>query len=146
MKGRILVLIQFIAIFLLLTLGSSGVATPIRALISRVLVMSAMVILAIAFVGLRDSVTVNPEPREGAPLITRGIYSWVRHPMYLAVLAFGAGMVVSKWTLPTLLLWLLLFIDLQIKYRYEDQLLAQKWPHAHEYQERVGALLPRIRR
>ena len=146
MKGRILVLIQFTCLIVLLALPASGTATPLRALISRVLVVSAMVILAIAFVALRDAVTANPVPREGAPLITTNIYSFVRHPMYLAVLAFGAAMVISKWTLPVLVVWVVLFMNLQVKFRYEDQLLAQKWPQAREYQSRVGALLPRIRR
>lgn len=146
MKGRALVLIQFASLLALLVLPDSGMATPTRALIARSCVVLAMAILVLAFIRLRDSVTVYPEPREGVPFITSGIYSFVRHPMYLAVLLFGAGMAISKWTIANLIVLVILFIDLQIKYRYEDRLLVAKWPEAAEYQQRVGALLPRLRR
>lgn len=146
MKGRVLVAVQFGCLIALLLLPSSGIATPWRALIARLAVVAAVAVLAIAFVNLRKSVTVFPEPRDNVPFITHGIYGYVRHPMYLGVLLFGGGIALSKWTLANALVFLVLAVDLQIKYRYEDRLLAAKWPTATGYQSRVGALFPRLNR
>lgn len=143
MRGKVMVVVQFACLLALVLAPGSGAVASERVLAARMLTGVAGVVLALAFVTLRSSVTVFPEPREGVPFITQGIYSYVRHPMYLGVLLFGAAMVCVKWTWLTLAIWLVLLADLQLKYRYEDRLLAAKWPQAALYQATVGALLPR---
>ena len=144
MKGRLLVAAQFCCLAVLVLLPAGGAVTPGRGFTSTVLSAAATVVLALAFIALRPSITVFPEPRDGVPFIRHGIYAWVRHPMYLAVLLFGAAMVCTRWTVESALVWLLLYVDLQLKHRYEDRLLAQRWPDASTYQSQVGALLPRL--
>lgn len=144
MKGRLLVAVQFACLIALVLIPSASAPTATRFLVARLIVAIAGTILAIAFINLRESVTVYPEPRAGVPFITQGIYKYVRHPMYIGVLLFGASMVVTKWTLASLAIWLVLFADLQIKYHYEDRLLAARWPDAALYQASVGALLPKF--
>lgn len=144
MKGRMLVAVQFLSLIALVLLPPSPETSSLRTNVARFLVISASFVLVVAFLALRESVTVLPEPRENVPLITHGIYSIIRHPMYTAVLTFGAAMVLTRWTLATALVWVILYIDLTIKYRYEDSLLLKKWPQAKEYQQKVGALLPRF--
>ena len=146
MRGRLLVTLQFGCLIALVLIPSAGGVGFERLLTARLLIGAAGVVLAIAFINLRDSVTVFPEPRDGVPFITSGIYAYVRHPMYLGVLLFAAGMVCVKWTPLAVAIWVALFIDLQVKYRYEDRLLAARWPEAALYQATVGALLPRWQR
>ena len=145
MKGRILVLVQFGCLLVLLLQPASEATSTWQQRLALTCICCAAVILATALINLRQSVTVFPEPRKNVPLITHGIYTWVRHPMYLAVLLFGVGLVLSAWNVVSVCTWVVLFIDLQIKFRYEDRLLAATWPDAGEYQRRVGALLPRLR-
>lgn len=145
MKGRLLVAVQFGCLIALLILPSSGMASTSSALVSATAVVIGGVVLTAAFVNLRKSLSVFPEPLARAQLVTNGIYRAVRHPMYLGVLLIAGGVVITKWTWTTLLVFVILFIDLQIKYRYEDRLLAAKWPAASNYQQQVGALLPRMR-
>ena len=145
MKGRLLVAVQFGCLIALLVLPSSNMASTAGALISAIAVVIGGVVLTLAFFSLRKSLSVFPEPLARAQLVTRGIYRLVRHPMYLGVLLIAGGVVIAKWTWATALVYVVLFVDLQVKYRFEDRLLAARWPAASNYQQQVGALLPRTR-
>lgn len=142
MRGRVLVAVQFGLLAALIILPSSGGPSATTLILARLLIGAAGAILAIAFINLRSSVTVFPEPRDNVPFITNGIYAYIRHPMYLGVLLFAAGIGLVKWTLPAALVWCALLVDLSVKYRYEDRLLAARWPEAALYQATVGALVP----
>lgn len=144
MRGRLLVSVQFGCLLALVLAPSAGAVSSERLVLARFCIGAAGAILGIAFINLRPAVTVMPEPKAGAPFITNGIYAHIRHPMYLAVLLFAAGIALVKWTPVAALLLLALFVDLQVKYRYEDRLLAARWPDAALYQASVGALLPRV--
>lgn len=110
------------------------------------LTVVAGVVLVAAAIALRAALTVVPEPRPGAPLITTGIYGWVRHPMYVGVICVGIALALHAWTVPALALAVALTLLLAVKARYEDRLLRDRWGAAAEdYQSRTGALLPRLR-
>ena len=145
MKGRILVTVQFVCLGLLVFMPSSA-HTITRDAIGRLLFALAALVLVAAFIEMRRGLTVFPEPKDGAPFVTRGIYRFVRHPMYLGVLTFGASEVVAQWTPWHVVVFVVLAVDLRVKMRYEDGLLAARWSGAAEYQRRVGALLPRFSR
>lgn len=146
MKGRILVFVQFACLTVLVLLPGDEPVGILRTTIAGALFMLSAAVLVTAFVNLRESVTVFPEPRADVPFVTHGIYRYVRHPMYLGVLLFALGMTTVKWSMWAAVVLLVLYVDLRIKHQYEDHLLAAKWKHAREYQHRVGALLPRLGR
>ena len=98
---------------------------------------------AFAFLALRPSLRVSPIPKPGAPLITVGIYKWFRHPMYLGVLMFGVGMLITNLNLASILIFIALSINMVIKANYEDHLLRNRHSNALEYQQRVIGLLGR---
>jgi len=106
-------------------------------IISICLTLIGLIFLISAYFSLRPSLSVNPIPREGAPLITTGVYKWVRHPMYTGVLLVGASLAMSRGTLLALLIYFLLFITILIKANFEDQLLKRKHPDANKYQEQT---------
>lgn len=94
----------------------------------------AIAILFAAWYALRPSLQISPIPKEGAALITSGIYSFMRHPMYLGVLLFGAGFVLTNINWISIAIWIALLATLVFKARFEDSLLAIKHPHAAVYQ------------
>lgn len=96
----------------------------------------AILILLLAFIDLRPSLRISPIPLDGAPLITKGIYRWVRHPMYLAVSMFGAGMALNNLNWITVAIWIALVVTLILKARFEDQLLLEIHPEAANYQKK----------
>jgi protein-S-isoprenylcysteine O-methyltransferase Ste14 len=111
--------------------------------ISAGLYIGALTVFAFAFLALRPSLRVSPIPKPGAPLITAGIYKWFRHPMYLGVLMFGVGMLLTNLNLASILIFIALSINMIIKANYEDRLLRSRHSNALEYQQRVIGLLGR---
>ncbi len=145
MKGRVLVSVQFACLALLIVLPG-GDHTGLRDGIAAACLAASALVLVSAFITMRRGLTVFPEPKDGAPFVMHGIYRVVRHPMYLGVLLFAASELVAQWTLAHALVCIVLAVDLRVKMRYEDGLLAARWPDAAAYQQRVGALLPRLPR
>lgn len=82
----------------------------------------------------------------GAPLVTRGVYARVRHPMYLGI-ACGAlaGLLLYRtWTFVFVLASL---VAIARKARMEDRLLAEAYGEAFaSYRDGVPAWAPRLRR
>ena len=94
-----------------------------------------------AWYALRASLAITPIPRDGAALVTSGIYRYVRHPMYIGVLLFGLSFVLTNINWVSIVSWIALFATLVYKARFEDSLLSIKHPAASEYQSKTIGLL-----
>ena len=142
-KGTLLILGQFG--FLIALAVWPGQTTDSRGLLvaSQILIAVALAVLVFAFFALRPSLTVRPEPKNG-PFITHGIYRWIRHPMYTAVIALGVAMYLRHSSVATMALLLALMWVMYSKATYEDGFLARKWPQAKDYQKRTGAFFPKF--
>ena len=90
----------------------------------------------------------TPAPMD-APrqLVTRGLYRYVRNPMYLAVLAIIAGWAVLFGSVAVAIYGVVIFAFLSLSLRfYEEPRLARQFGDEYaEYCERVGRWLPRRR-
>lgn len=120
--------------------GAPLFTSSVVELVATIIFLVGFLVLLIAYFNLKPSLRVSPIPIPGAPLITRGIYKYFRHPMYLAVLLFGAGMVLRNLDGMAILLWLALFSTLCVKANMEDVLLRNAHSRAQEYQLRVPGL------
>lgn len=91
---------------------------------------------------LRRAFSVTPLPDAHERLVTDGPYRWLRHPMYTALLlvvlpASASGSVGSA------IAGIALLAVLIVKYRFEDRLLAGRFPGEHAaWRSRTGGLLP----
>lgn len=112
-------------------------SASILSIVSTLLYIVATLILFFASLALRPSLRVSPIPKNGAPLITSGIYKYFRHPMYLAVLLYGAGMTLNNLNIISISIWFLLLVTLIIKANFEDSLLLERHPNAGLYQKTV---------
>lgn len=106
-----------------------------------VLDVVAIVILFAAWFALRPSLQISPIPKDGAALITSGIYSFARHPMYIGVLLFGAGFALTNINWISIAMWFALLATLVYKARFEDSLLLIKHSQASRYQSRTMGLM-----
>jgi protein-S-isoprenylcysteine O-methyltransferase Ste14 len=63
--------------------------------------------------------------------------------MYLGVLMFGVGMLITNLNLASTLIFIALSINMVIKANYEDRLLGTRHSNALDYQQKVIGLLGR---
>lgn len=145
-KGQLLVALQFLLLAALaLAPGSTSVGI-VQKTIGVFIFFAGLIGLLRAARDLGSALTPLPESKDGAPFITNGLYKFVRHPIYSFLLLMSTGVLFFKNSPEALIAILGLFVLLNIKYRYEDKILAAKWPEAGKYQERVPALIPKIRK
>lgn len=87
---------------------------------------------------------IVPEPRRGAHLVTTGPYRWVRHPMYLSLLLFMAGIAAAAHGPVQWGLWLALCVVLNCKAAMEERLLSRVWPDYPAYMQRTRRFVPGV--
>ncbi len=111
-------------------------------LVSLILFVASFV--AHVMVNRTIQVNVCPSPDPEKRLVARGIYAYIRHPMYLsaAVLLLGAAtwhgnpVVIGGGLAATLFVYL--------KSIHEEKLLLQVYADYPDYMRRTGRLLPRL--
>jgi len=86
--------------------------------------------------------TPLPAPRSGSVLITSGIYSLMRHPLYAAMMAMSVGWACFWSSGPALLIAGVFMVFLHAKARYEERLLCAKFEDYRDYASRVPRYLP----
>jgi protein-S-isoprenylcysteine O-methyltransferase Ste14 len=97
------------------------------------------------FVDLGKNLSPGPHPVPNNELVTRGIYSRIRHPLYssLVLLAAGWAIFTQSWSAAAGTLVLLVFF--RRKSLSEEAALKKIHPSYEAYVERTGAFLPRLR-
>lgn len=89
---------------------------------------------------------VHPRPAGRAELRTGGVYRYVRHPIYLAVLLGSVGEVLRSGRLEPAAGLLALALVLHLKADYEESLLRETFGEAYDvYASRVPRIVPRVR-
>jgi protein-S-isoprenylcysteine O-methyltransferase Ste14 len=91
-----------------------------------------------------DNVRILPDIKTGAILTGTGPYALIRHPMYSAILLFLLPLVINKFTLIRLLIFILIFIDLLFKSIYEENLLKRHFDNYKDYTKRTYRFIPFI--
>lgn len=91
---------------------------------------------------LRHSFRVAPTPRRDGRLVTDGIYRWLRHPMYTAVVLVASGLALVRPD-PTVLGAAAANLAFYLaKARYEEGLLLAHYPDYAAYRKRTLGVLP----
>lgn len=140
MYSRFLVLGQFACIAVLLFGG--GWQLPWWAWL--VFATGLLVFIAAAASLGANNFTILPDPRGGNTLSVRGIYRYLRHPMYTAVLLCGAAVSVGA---PSIWRWVALavcLVVLVLKVRYEEGLLTARHPDYPRRMQGVARLVPGV--
>lgn len=144
-KGRMLVFLQFGLIIILAMYPDSTNVDSRLNIFGTVVIAIGLVLLFSGFRGLGKSLNANPVPNQDGVLVTTGIYSVVRHPIYLGLLIITLGLVVSSGVWGQALPWLALAILLTYKMRWEEVLLTAKYKGYADYAKRVPAIIPGLK-
>ena len=78
----------------------------------------------------------------GAPIITRGPYRFIRHPMYSAALVFIWAAVASHLSVLTLAIGIAVTAVVIARVMVEERLLRAKYPEYLDYSRSTKALIP----
>jgi protein-S-isoprenylcysteine O-methyltransferase Ste14 len=113
--------------------------------IAQIVLFVAIVILISGGLGLGPALTAHPIPKSKAQLQTSGLYRWVRHPIYLGLIVTAISFTLSGGLFPHVLFAIALFILLNYKAKFEERLLAERFPEYADYASRTGRFLPRLK-
>ena len=111
-------------------------------------IFGAIGILVIIFgvLNLNENLTPFPTPKKKSNLISNGIYTYVRHPIYIGITIVLIAYAFYSESTERLIIAAVLHFVFWSKSRVEEQLLIEKFPHYKEYSERTGRFLPRCNR
>jgi len=87
---------------------------------------------------------ITPMVKDGAHLVTSGIYKFVRHPMYLALIIAVIPLIVDYFTWFRGIIFLTLIVTLFAKIKYEEALLIISFPKYLDYQKKSWRLIPYV--
>jgi len=138
----------FLIIFLIVWIADSFIfrySTFLTQYISNFIrVPIALVILIISGLLARAGLnTVFGKKREESHIITTGVFSFVRHPIYLASILFYLGFILLSLSLLSILMWIFIIIFYYLISRYEEKLLIKAFGSAYgEYMRKVRMFLP----
>lgn len=148
-RGYIYVAGQLLLLGLLFTAprmdSPYGVISDLISYLGLAVMAGGIAILIASFIRLGKSLTANPVPKDDGELIVTGLYSSVRHPIYLGLLLLGFGVVLDAGYWPQILIFLMLYIQLHIKANFEEYLLRQKYPGYAAYAAKTPRFFPRFR-
>ena len=82
------------------------------------------------------------EIKNGATLITHGLYSYIRHPMYFSVIVMSFALIIKKINFTNLLLFGLIVVILFLKAKREEKIWSEKTPSYKEYIKNTKMMIP----
>jgi protein-S-isoprenylcysteine O-methyltransferase Ste14 len=143
--GWLLVLAQFALLALFAFTGWALHPWPF-VIVGLTALFAAIALGIRAFGALGSALTPTPVPIYGAGLRTDGVYAWIRHPIYSAILLGLLGLLIAAGSLRGWILWLVMCVFFLFKSRWEDSLLAHVYGAEWElWSSRTGALIPKAR-
>lgn len=137
--GWFLVILQFLAIFLLVFQFDSKKLTLLQ---GGIFLLSLVIGITAAATMKLSNLSIHPLPGETNQLVTAGIYRFIRHPMYLALIVFSTGIVLNIQTILSYLGCVILVLTLVAKAKIEEHYMISKHPNYQEYQKTSKAFIP----
>ncbi len=112
-------------------------------------------LLALEFIGIflglwaifefrKTTFRITPEVREGAILVVSGPYRFIRHPMYTGLIFIVAALILDLFTTMRLIAGLILFFDLLVKIRFEEDYLNRHFKNYKQYARYTYKIIPFI--
>ncbi len=139
-KSYIFVALQLVCI---IYLAYSGKIIPSDTLLFIVFI--ALCIPAVwAILMMKSSINILPDVRNDAKLLSRGIYKYIRHPMYFSVLSVCLLWLIDTFTFVRLIFWIVLLIDMILKMNFEEEKLTEAFDNYEDYRSRTSRLIPYI--
>lgn len=108
----------------------------------RIVAVAGLAPMAVAAAALGRGLTAAPLPNPHAQLRTGGLYRLVRHPIYSGLLLSSLAWVVASGSLVALVAAALLVGLINVKARWEERRLAERFPAYPAYAAVTPRFLP----
>jgi protein-S-isoprenylcysteine O-methyltransferase Ste14 len=108
---------------------------------SAVLIVIGNMLAVLAVLDLGRSLSVMPEARK---LVTEGIYSIVRHPLYLSEAVAMFGMFLQFRSVTALVIVLIEYFWQIRRMGWEERILEQAFPEYEAYRRGTARLIPKV--
>ncbi len=150
--SSILLLASFLSVFILILLDATGILEP-QIAPGRIMEIAAM---ALSLTGIALTIfsqyqmgtawRIGVDESEQTELVTNGLYSLMRNPIYSGVMLFGVGLLLLLPNIYMLLSILIgyLSIELHVRYVEEPYLLRLHGLKFENYMNKTNRYLPRF--
>ena len=101
------------------------------------IIINAFIILLVAIKDLGRNLSPFPRPRANCNLVNKGIYRFVRHPMYYSLILISFGVFIIKLSSYYLFLTIILGLIIKFKIILEEQYLNKKFRDYFLYKNEV---------
>ncbi len=105
--------------------------------------LSGLALFALGVKGLGRSLTATPVPLERGELQTGGLYRFMRHPIYAAVILIIVGISIGSGSIVRAAIGAGTIVFFNAKARWEERRLAQTYPAYASYASVVPRFVPR---
>ena len=105
--------------------------------ISNFLITLALIIIIFSAKDLGKSLSPMPRPKENSKLITSGIYSFFRHPMYYSLIIISFSFFMKSLTIYNLILCILLTFIISNKIKIEEVYLTKRFHYYTSYKNKI---------
>eukprot|EP00775_Hariotina_reticulata_P007027 gene7027-7241_t len=140
-RGEVWTLAQIAAV--VLVLAPPFQMTGLVDILATLLITAGVVFMVYALLSLGRFISPLPAPRKVHELITSGMYSYVRHPMYGGLLMASFGLAVVTRNETRMALAALLWVVLEQKVKLEEQLLTDRYGKSYvDYKAKVKKFFP----
>ena len=106
-------------------------------LLGFLIIMIAFIILLVSIKDLGRNLSPFPIPKANGKLITSGIYSCARHPMYYSLILISFGIFLIKLSFYYLFLLISLILIIKFKIFLEEKYLNNKFKYYSFYKNKV---------
>ncbi len=111
--------------------------TPFSYFVGFLIIIIAFIILLVSIKDLGRNLSPFPRPKNNSNLVTKGIYRFIRHPMYYSVIFISFGVFLIKLSIYHLFLSISLILVIKFKIGLEEQYLKNKFKNYFLYKNEV---------
>jgi len=111
--------------------------TPFSYFLGFLIIIIAFIILLVSIKDLGRNLSPFPRPINNSNLVTKGIYRFIRHPMYYSLIFISVGVFFIKLSIYYLFLSISLGLIIKFKIALEEQYLNNKFNNYSLYKNEV---------
>ena len=112
--------------------------TPFSYFFGFLIIINAFIILLVAIKDLGRNLSPFPRPIKNSNLVTKGIYRFMRHPMYYSLIFISFGIFITKLSIYYSFLSTSLVLIIKLKIALEEEYLNNKFKNYLIYKNEVN--------